>query len=862
MSEVVSKFSNRLPEYVIPEVYKLNLDIDGSNTSYKGEIRINIKIEKRTKTIVLHGAELTINKSFVIVKDDKHVSTTSISQNKETNFITITYETELEIGHGILVIDFENKITKSMRGFYLTTYDDDNGVTHEGLVTNFEPDDASRAIPCFDEPNFKAIFEVTIKYLKNKTVLSNSPLLSTTEIDDKYSSYVFDKTPKMSTYLLAFAMGDFGAVSKLNSAGIKLSVYAPVHKVKFCDAALEACEKFLDFYTNYFNIPYPLSKLDLISIPDISVGAMENWGLITFREDLLLVDPAKTSNHTLKDVYLVIAHEIAHQWFGNLVTMKWWTDLWLNEGFANFIEFEAVNACYPDLLVWKTFYTTVYSSALELDSFISSHPIEVEDTHPAELDEIFDHITYCKGASVIRQMQILAGRENFRKGLSDYLRTFQYQNVTTKDLWSFIEKSSSQPISEFMTLYTKQVGYPFLEIKKSQIQSEFTINQNRFLLDKKSADQKWLVPCNISIFASKKEILEKSFKNSSINVTITEDYKYFIVDENRSFLFRVLYPSDNFRRILEHYKEIPSNNKIGLVSDYYAFSRGGYISTADYLDLVSVIANHRETDEEVWDLIIKSLNDIFSLMFYSKHPTCLDLIKKFAVTKVLPVLELYKVSYDNIVNKSPLTLKLVSNLLSFLCKYHESTRIMLTGWFDKFIKDEIKVIPDFKICMYRACFLSKEYAKKALIHFDKLSLTEEKVDLILGMASSVDKELIRELYEFSMKENVKSQDGRFIFSALAQSPFAHEIGWDYITKNSKEIKEKYPVPFFINRMFGTTASGFATSERYEKCGEFFKNCPDVKMNQCFEQALENIRIRIKWLEKDQDAIFQWFQKAV
>uniref|UniRef100_A0A6G3MDL5 Puromycin-sensitive aminopeptidase (Trinotate prediction) n=1 Tax=Henneguya salminicola TaxID=69463 RepID=A0A6G3MDL5_HENSL len=426
----------RLPENVAPKHYDLEIKPDISNSSFCGSVKILINIKSETDKIYFHTSDLKIENAHII-KNSIKIAPLSVEFQPKQNSCCLLFESKLDAQTVQLNISFSGKLEENMKGFYLTKYYDDYKHLHNCLATHFEPNDACRAFPCFDEPSFKATFKLTVIFEANKTVLSNTPLQSIMPVGDGLTAYTFDVTPIMSTYLVAYVMGDFDCLTTYTKSGIKFGVYMPIHKVHTGIHALKIGQNFLEFYNNYFKIPYPLKKMDVIALPDISIGAMENWGLVTFREDLLLVDPEKSSKSTIKFVNLVMAHEFAHQWFGNLVTMKWWTDLWLNEGFANWIEYLSVDQCCPHLNIWKSFTSSNYCRALELDSLSHSHPIEVEIHDPSELDEIFDDITYCKGASIIHMMVNYIGQPDFLAGLQQYFHQHMYSNVTTGRIISY-----------------------------------------------------------------------------------------------------------------------------------------------------------------------------------------------------------------------------------------------------------------------------------------------------------------------------------------------------------------------------------------------------------------------------------------
>ena len=335
-----------------------------------------------------------------------------IEISTETEVATLSFASQLQVGVGELQLSFTGILNDKMKGFYRSKYH--NSETNEdryAAVTQFDPTDARRAFPCWDEPSLKATFETTLIVPKNLVALSNMNIINESSYKDDaaWRDVKFAKTPIMSTYLVAFIVGEFDYVETKSSDNVMVRVYTPVNKKEQGLFALEVAAKALPFYKDYFKIAYPLPKMDLIAIPDFAFSAMENWGLVTYRETCLLVDAKNTSSERKQWIALVVTHELAHMWFGNLVTMEWWTHLWLKEGFASFIEFLCVDHLFNEYDIWTQFVTDVYTRALDLDALHNSHPIEVPVGHPSEIDEIFDDISYNKGASVIRMLHQFIG---------------------------------------------------------------------------------------------------------------------------------------------------------------------------------------------------------------------------------------------------------------------------------------------------------------------------------------------------------------------------------------------------------------------------------------------------------------------
>ena len=483
-----------------------------------------------------------------------------------------------------------------MAGFYRSKYIVD-GEERWMATTQFESTDARRAFPCWDEPALKSKFRVSLTIPSHLSALSNMPVAKKEERGDKQTFYAFEETPIMSTYLLAFIVGEFDYVEDKTKEGVDVRVYTPLGKSEQGKFALHMATRTLSFFTEYFGIPYPLPKSDMIAIADFSSGAMENWGLITYRETALLIDEKNSSVTNKQRVAYVVAHELAHQWFGNLVTMEWWKELWLNEGFATWVGNLATAEFYPEWDIWTKFSSDYFSRAQGLDSMLTTHPIEVEVYNSAEIDEIFDLISYCKGASVIRMVATYLGEDAFKEGLNIYLTRHQYANATTDDLWRALAESSKKDVKGFMDNWIKRPGLPVLSVQQnSENPTELQITQERFLSSgaKATDDQNSVWNCSIGIATDKtKEPVFIGFNEANGKISIPHEFvadpsDWIKVNAGQSGFFFVQYSPEMLSNIVPAVREKKLNalDRIGLLSDAYSLTKAGRMSTSDLLELL------------------------------------------------------------------------------------------------------------------------------------------------------------------------------------------------------------------------------------------------------------------------------------
>ncbi|KAG7220287.1 hypothetical protein INR49_018303, partial [Caranx melampygus] len=494
----------RLPTDVYPVNYGLCLKPDLIDFTFEGKLEAVVEVTQATNQIVMNCADIDIITASFAPQGGDEINATGFNYQNEDEKVTLSFPSALQKGSGTLKIDFVGELNDKMKGFYRSKYTTPAGDIRYAAVTQFEATDARRAFPCWDEPAIKATFDITLIVPKDRVALSNMNVIDRKPYpdDENLVEVKFATTPIMSTYLVAFVIGEYDYVESQSSDGVTVRVYTPVGKAEQGKFALEVATKTLPFYKDYFSVPYPLPKIDLIAIADFAAGAMENCGLVTYRETALLIDPKNSCSSSRQWVALVVGHELAHQWFGNLVTMEWWTHLWLNEGFASWIEYLCVDHCFPEYDIWTQFVSADYTRALDLDALDSSHPIEVNVGHPSEVDEIFDAISYSKGASVIRMLHNYIGDEDFRKGMNAYLMKFQHKNASTEDLWDCLEQASGKPIAAVMGSWTKQMGFPIIVVDQEQQGDDriLKLSQKKFCASGPHNGEdcpSWMVPISI-----------------------------------------------------------------------------------------------------------------------------------------------------------------------------------------------------------------------------------------------------------------------------------------------------------------------------------------------------------------------------
>lgn len=844
----------RLPKHIIPKKYSILLTPDLENFTFLGEEEISIEILRKTNSVTLHGAELEILKAKII--KGRKILPAKIFYNTKEETVNFKFAEKISQGKGTLKISFKGILNDKMRGFYRSKYHLD-GKTHHMGVTQFESTDARRAIPCFDEPSFKAVFEVSLKIPKDRTAISNTLESEIIEHESGFKTVKFIPTPQMSSYLLAFIVGHFEYIEKKTKEGVLVRVFVTPGKLKQAEFALDVAAHTISFYSNYFGISYPLPVLDLIAIPDFATGAMENWGAVTYRETAVLVDPLETSAHNKQWVALVIAHELAHQWFGNLVTMEWWTHLWLNEGFASYMEYVAIDKLFPQWKVWTQFILIEQARGLSLDGLNNTHAIEIDVNHPAEISEIFDAVSYSKGASVIRMLAEYLGENNFRKGLRYYLEKHAYKNASTNDLWEAFEKVSGKPVGRIMTNWTQKPGYPLIALKENE--KDMELAQSRFFsspLIKNNDNTLWQTPIGITgkNYKKTKYLLLKNRK------TKIQGFKGWIKlnAEEKSFI-RSLYPPSFLTLLEKPIKEkiISQEDRFGIIRDAFALSQASKMSTEEALELVTFYK--KEDSYIVWAEITSQMLGLGKLLF---NTSLYEPFRKFSQELFKDVVD--KVGWSKKPKEIYSQTLLRSTVIYALGTSGGKEIIKKTkDIFEKFYLENTKLDSDLKGVVYNLVAENGgdvEY-KKFMQLYKKTSFQEEKDRILRALCMFKDKKLLNKTLDFSLSKQAKSQDLLKTISFAWANPWGRKVAFEYLKNNWSIILKKFEGGHLFSR-FVTPAGNFVTEEEAREVEKFFKKNFVPGIERTIAQVLEQIRSNAAWLARDQSKIKKFLESSL
>lgn len=850
--------TTRLPEHIVPTHYKVLLTPDFDNFTFVGEEVITLDVKKSSKEIKLHSAELEILSAEVTFDSKTEVGKVSYDDRAET--AAISFPKEVDVGVAKLKLEFTGILNDKMRGFYRSSYEVD-GVENHMVVTQFESTDARRAIPCFDEPSKKAVFEVSLIVPSDRTVISNTIDHEVKEHATGLKLVNFAPTPKMSTYLLALIVGHFEHIETKSAGGVLVRVFVTPGKKRQAKFALSTASKIVDFFEKYFDIPYPLPTLDLVAIPDFASGAMENWGAITYRENALLVDPEKSSSLNRQWVALVIAHEIAHQWFGNLVTMEWWTHLWLNEGFASYMEYFVVDHLFPEWDIWSQFVQVEQSSALDQDALVSTHPIEVEVHHPKEIVEIFDAVSYSKGASIIRMIAEYLGEETFRNGLREYLKHHSYSNAATEDLWDALEKVSGKPVRKIMDFWVKKPGYPLITLEEDG--KNYKLSQKRFFSSEITATHekdttKWSVP--ISIITSSATRPKFYFlEGETLTIPKGKSDKWVKADVSETSFVRVYYNSRLLRELTAYLARqegtLAEVDKFGVIRDAFALAEAGKLSTDAALALAEALK--KDTSYIVWAQIISQIKRLGNLLadkpYYEKF-------RAFSRDLLSDIVQ--KVGWEKDPGEPHTRTLLRSAVLYAAGSNGDQQTIERARALFKKSNQGLLLDPDLRGTVFALFCQSGASAEHDLFinMYKSETLSEEKNRIMRALTEFSDPALLKKSLHFSFSKYVRSQDVFRGVELLMFNPIARRFTWDYEKRHWKEIADRFEGVHILPR-FIIGASNFATSGEAAEVEDFFADKTTGDIKRTIAQTVEQIRSNAAWLARDSQKISSFLERS-
>jgi puromycin-sensitive aminopeptidase len=853
-----------LPDNVRPVHYQITLQPYMDKFTFDGLEVIDIEVKEGTSEIVLNAAEMRVSAGMVI-KDGRWIRASAITQDEETETVNLAFPETIAAGPAQLDLRFAGELNDKLRGFYRSQYVNPEGEVSYLATTQFEATDARRAFPCWDEPACKATFQLTLNIPANLVAVSNTPILEQAGLDAGFKSVMFNRTPIMSTYLMAFVVGDLTYLEQEAVNNTTVSVWTTRGKEEQGRFALETSARMLEFFNDYFGIPYPLEKLDHIAIPDFAAGAMENWGCITYRETALLVDPENSSAGTRQRVAEVVAHEMSHMWFGDLVTMAWWDDLWLNESFATWVGTKAVDWLFPEWSMWTQFVNMDTNRAFNLDGLKNSHPIEQEVANPAEVSQLFDAISYSKGGSVLRMLEHFLTPSVFRVGLNVYLTRHSYQNARTTDLWTALEETSGQPVNSIMSSWTGQTGYPVLDVAATNTGNGLSleVRQERFVFDSvlgegtgDDEEQVWPVPLTVAADGAPVTAHLVSGATGTVDIAAPAPPDWFKVNPDQTGFYRVNYTDTDRERLasLVADRTLPATDRLGIQNDAFALSRAGLLPVTRFLALAESYQD--ETDASVWSDLATNLREIESLIADEPY---LGAYHAFGRRLFGPAAQ--RSGWEARPGEGHLDSLARSTVLSQAGAYGDPGIIgQAQELFAAYQEDPSNVRPDLRGVVFSLVAQSGDRAV-----YDRMweleraaELHEEKIRLLISMARFQQEELLRETLERSLTDDVRLQDTIFVVTAVAANNRGRSLAWDFLKEQWEEFDRRYGGGGFGLMRLVSITNHFTTNEQRGDVEAFFDAHPTPAADRTIRQALERIALNVAWLDRNRDELGLYF----
>lgn len=852
----------RLCKTVKPSHYDIHLSPDLDKFVFEGTVSIDVELTEGHKHIRINAKELEIS-SFEAVDKDGKAHKGEVELNEELEIATVKFAEQLKAGKYVLRSKFTGTLNDKLKGFYRSVWTDEKGGKHPIATTQFESTDARRAFPCFDEPEFKATFDVKLTVPEALTALSNGAIVKTEKADGGKKTVTYERTMKMSTYLVCFCVGEFVSSKPLMVNGIETRIWSIPGKENLTDFALAASAFAIDFYEKYFEIPYPGGKkIDHIAIPDFASGAMENLGLITYRETALLLDDKQATHAERKRVAEVVMHELAHMWFGDLVTMSWWNGLWLNESFATFMENICLHHWKPEWEIWNDFGLS-RAAASRVDALKSTHPIECPVNHPDEAAEMFDVISYEKGCSVLYQIHEFIGGETFRQGIAAYLKKHSFENTETHDLWDALEgacqaaakKSGGkpEPVRLIMDKWVFTAGHPVLEVslgEKNKV--EFKQRPFKFL----SVDDKTLWPIPVSLrykvkggAVKEERFLMEGEKESKV-MGDGKDLEWLAVNAGGSGFYRVTYDKKLMTMLAGTEKDVQANlstiERFNLVNDAWACVRAGILPAQDYLALVKVFST--ETDPNVWAIITASLGHLHTLT--APGSDARKGLSAFIKNLVKPTQT--KLGLEPGTEDSVQTRQLRGSLIGVLGTIGEDEEIAKAGQelFEKWKKDrqsvDANVVPaTVSIAAYHGD--QARYDEFATLSKEATS-PQEVQRFLFALGRFRKHDLLEKTIKACLTDEVRTQDAPYLFAAILGNEEAGSIAWQFLKENWQAMITRYPENGVVRMV--SAVSALDKAELADDVRDFFAKNPVKSGDMAVAQALEQLSINVQLRKRE------------
>ena len=832
----------RLLDTFTPNHYNLTLDLTrAEEKEFSGTVIISG--ESTSESISLHSKGLTIQSVTI----DDQPADVSFSEFDELRLS----QPNLKNGNHTICIDFSGTITDAMHGLYPCYFTHD-GVKKQLFATQFESHHAREVFPCVDEPAAKAEYDLTLVTQTGITVLGNMPVKSEEENGDSLTT-TFEKTPRMSSYLLAFVIGELHKKTARTKSGVEVNVWAtPAQNENTLDFALDIAARSIDFYDEYFGVKYPLPKSDHVALPDFSSGAMENWGLITYRESCLLADPELTPESSRRFIATVIAHELSHQWFGNLVTMNWWNDLWLNESFANMMEYVAIDALQPDWRMWEDFATNEVTAALRRDSLDGVQSVQADVNHPDEISTLFDPaIVYAKGGRLLVMVRKLIGEEAFRAGLKSYFEKFAYKNTVGNDLWQELESASSQPIINLMNAWISQPGLPVVSVSSSH--DAATLSQERFFIgEHQPSDALWPIP----LFANQ-PLDVKILNQKETTVSIEKPLQ---LNCGLSAHFVTKYDESTREYLLKNITELPTLDKICVLQDATILARAGFENSASLLPLA--LSLKTETNEKVFGMAAGALTELRK--FVDDNDAARDSLKRISGEFARATFE--ELDWDEKAGESDDDRERRTTALSLMMDSEDKE--VLDEAKTRFNNNKLEDLPTeiraLIISTNVRHFETPEMIENLFAAYKNTPSNDLQNDIAIGLTSTKNSETAEKILANIKDSNIiRPQDASRWFVYLIRTRENRQIAWNWLKENWAWVEGTFGEDKSYDDFIRYAATALLTTDELNDFRQFFEPMENIPaLTRTIKLGITEISARVELIERDKADVLSALQTTL
>jgi len=837
----------RLPRAVAPSRYDIRLEPDLTTSTFTGVETVTVTVSEPVTDVWLNAVELTIT-AATIESDRGDQQPGTATAEPENERYRLTFPAPLTPGTWRLRLAFTGTLNDKLRGFYRSTYKDPAGVPRVLAATQFEATDARRAFPCWDEPDFKAVFASTLVIDPALTAVSNTSIVSE-RVENAKKVVAFADTIKMSTYLVAYVVGELDATAPVMVGRTPLRVWCVPGKKRLAAFGQEIGAASLEFFENYYGVPYPGDKLDLLAIPDFAAGAMENLGAITFRETALLVDEAEATHAELERVADVVAHENAHMWFGDLVTMSWWNGIWLNEAFATFMEMLAVDAWKPQWRRWTSFGVS-RAAAFVVDGLHSTRPIEFPVNAPREADAMFDVLTYEKGASVLRMLEQFLGNEIFREGVRDYLRTHRLDNADTGDLWSALERASRQPIPDVMNGWIFNPGYPLVSVRREGDDLVLSQQPFKYLASQPSGSpQLWKIPVQLRVDANgKRDDRRVLLEQAEQRVKVPAGFTAALVNAGGHGFYRARYAPDLLEALVGRLNTLEPIERFNLVNDGWAAVMAGLMPLREYLGLTARLREER--DRNVWSAILGSFAALNRVIAPAERPRLEALVRDRLAPAVTAL------GWTPRPGEDELTRQLRGDLVRALGTLGNDPATqaraaeLYAAHEAKTAEVDANVLP--ALIAILAYVGDEPRYREFLERFRRATTPQEEQRYLYALAGFRQPALIDETLARTINGEIRTQDAPFVNRAMLMSVYSREQAWRFVKMNWDVMDGLYPK--HGTRRMAEGVIGLATPELERDVNDFFTSRKIDLGGKTLSQYLEQLRIAVALGEREGRAL--------